>query len=320
MNNVLDVSELHWMLDAIQRIEVGLVIIDRSYRIKVWNGFMEHHSGISPSRAHGRVLFELLPDLPRDWLQPKLDTVLTLNTSIYSTWEQRSQLFRFEPVRPITGDSKIMYQNVTLSPLGSVDGGCDHVCLTVYDVTDEALGKIGMERANRELAILSSTDRLTGLFNRGHWEQQLQREFKRFQRYGADASLVMLDIDHFKRINDGFGHQAGDEVIRTLGRTILEAVRDTDVAGRYGGEEFAIILSDTSVDGAVAFCERLRVAVEQLAVEHDSRPIPFTISLGVARIEPTYGNPDIWLSHADQALYAAKESGRNRVVRFDTMG
>jgi len=319
MDNTNEVSELHWMLDALQRIEVGLVIIDRAYRVQVWNGFMEHHSGISPTQARDRQLFELLPELPRSWLQRKLDAVLTLNTAVYSTWEQRPQLFRFRSVRPVTGQSELMFQNVTLSPLGSVDGGCDHICITVYDVTDEALGKRGMEKANRELAILSSTDRLSGLFNRGHWEQQLYREFKRFQRYGTDASLVMLDIDHFKRINDGFGHQAGDEVIRSLGHAIADAVRDTDIAGRYGGEEFAIILSDTSVDGAVVFCERLRVATEMLGVVYEGRTIPFTVSLGVARIDPTLNKPEIWLSRADQALYASKETGRNRVTRFDQL-
>jgi diguanylate cyclase (GGDEF)-like protein len=210
-----------------------------------------------------------------------------------------------------------MYQNTTLLPLRSTDGNINHICLVIYDVTDVATNRHQLLAANAQLQQLSSTDRLTGLYNRGHWEESLKVAYARHQRYGNATSLVMLDIDHFKRVNDTYGHQAGDKVIEEVSRLIREHVRETDVAGRYGGEEFGVVLSDTDKTGARIFAERLRKAVEGLEVLHNGQSIRFTISLGVADLsQPSINYADL-IAWADHALYASKKAGRNRVTVYE---
>jgi diguanylate cyclase (GGDEF)-like protein len=126
----------------------------------------------------------------------------------------------------------------------------------------------------------------------------------------------MFDIDHFKRVNDGYGHPAGDAAIRNTARVLQETIRTTDIAGRYGGEEFGIVLVETEADGAMVLTERLRSAIEAMTVVHEDYKIQFTISLGVAQWDSELVSHEQWIDCADQALYEAKESGRNQVVLF----
>lgn len=122
----------------------------------------------------------------------------------------------------------------------------------------------------------------------------------------------MFDIDHFKKVNDTYGHQAGDEVIRLVSSTLRKNLRQTDIAGRYGGEEFGVILADTSAKSAVVFCERLRKQIEAAEVHHDGQTIKVTVSLGISEIHPDKDDYKQWLECADQALYRCKENGRNQ--------
>ncbi|MEH6472899.1 MAG: diguanylate cyclase [Halopseudomonas sp.] len=313
----VEISDVHWMVDALQSIEVGLVVVDSDYRVVAWNGFMEHHSGIRSTQAMGRELLSLTPDMPVDWVQRQLEAVSTLKIPVYSTWKQHPYLFRFKSYRPITGKSDFMYQNVTFQPLSAVDGGAPNICITLYDVTAVAVSEQAMKVLNDELAFLSRTDRMTQMFNRGYWEEMATHEFKRCQRYGNVSSLVMFDIDHFKAVNDTYGHQVGDEVIRALSRLVKEMVRDSDLAGRYGGEEFAVVLCDTAAAGAAQFCERARAAIEAMVVEALGETVKFTISLGFSEINSDVGSLETWLKQADAALYYSKENGRNKSTQFD---
>ena len=307
----LDMSEFHWMMDMLQTIDVGLVVLNRNYEIGVWNSFMENHSGIDPGDAKGSVLFDLFPEVPRDWFCHKIDSVFQLHNRAFTTWEQRPYVFRFKNYRPITGTAEYMYQNITIIPLMSLTGNVDHVCILVYDVTDAATNKAQLEQANKKLEVLSQTDRLTQLFNRGHWEDCLEREYKRCQRSKITSSLIMFDIDHFKKVNDTYGHQAGDEVIRVTSKALRDTLRETDVAGRYGGEEFGVILVDTNAQDAYAFAERLREKIAGIIVKYEALEINYTISIGIAEISsdiPEYTN---WLERSDIALYHCKRNGRN---------
>ena len=155
---------------------------------------------------------------------------------------------------------------------------------------------------------------LTQLYNRGYWEDCLIREFARHKRTNEPCSLIMFDIDHFKKVNDTYGHQAGDEVIRITAQAVRDKVRTTDIAGRYGGEEFGIILIDTKSEGALLLAQRLRKHIESILVQHDGRDIRYTVSLGVSEVDTQIRDHKQWLEQADQALYSAKESGRNRVL------
>ncbi|NER59174.1 GGDEF domain-containing protein [Pseudomonas sp. MAFF212428] len=314
MRDPIDLKEFHWLLSIVQSIDVGVVVLDRDNRVQVWNTFMENRSGVQPRDAYNQCFFSLFPDIDREWFSHKVDSVATLGTPAFTIWEQRPYLVRFKNYQPITGQADFMYQNTTWLPLRSTDSEIHHICLVIYDVTDVATNRHQLQAANAQLQRLSSTDCLTGLYNRGHWEQSLKLAHARNLRYGNPTSLVMLDIDHFKRVNDTYGHQAGDEVIKQVARLVREQVRDSDVAGRYGGEEFGVLLPDTDRAGAQVFAERLRQAAEGLDVVHEGQRIRFTISLGVADMSRPSSTHAELIAWADQALYASKHAGRNRVT------
>jgi diguanylate cyclase len=312
MAKTAEFTEFHWMLETLQNIDVGLVVLDRDYRIQVWNGFMENHSGLRPDMVFGRNLFELFPEISEEWLRHKAETVFQLNNRAFAIWEQRPYLFRFKNYRPITGTAEYMFQNISLIPLVSLNGQVEHIGLIVYDVTDIAVNRQALTSANEKLEHLSRTDRLTELNNRGYWEECLEREFRRYRRTRQKVSLVMFDIDHFKKVNDQHGHPAGDAVIRRLAQLLQKNLRDTDVAGRYGGEEFGAILVNTDADSARFFAERLRKVVQAAPVAYDGQDIAFTISLGIAELDETMRDHRQWIECADRALYQSKKNGRNQ--------
>ena len=311
-------KDFHWIMDVVQHIDVGLVILDRSFTVQLWNSFMQNHSASRADEVLGKNLFSLFPELPEAWFKRKADAVFTLNNSAFTTWEQRPYLFRFKSYRPITSLAPYMYQNSMILPLKDARGNVDHICIVLYDVTEAAVNKIKTQEANLRLKHISRTDGLTGLLNRKTWENELESEFKRFARSQNSCSLVILDIDHFKKINDGYGHPAGDEVIRKTSHILKESIREIDIAGRYGGEEFVIILVDTDLAGAEVVAERLRQQIEAQIVEYDGNNITYTVSLGVAELSSNYSDKTQWLSTADQALYQSKESGRNQVTLAKT--
>ena len=163
------------------------------------------------------------------------------------------------------------------------------------------------------LVELSSRDALTGLANRRSFDLALAREIDRVARSGEPALLLALDIDHFKRVNDRYGHIAGDAVIQAVAAALLDSVRPMDLVARIGGEEFAIILPNTGVEGAVQMGERLRLAIEE--APWSERGI--TVSVGAATAESHTVGLDALLEHADRALYRSKQAGRNRVTLAD---
>jgi diguanylate cyclase (GGDEF)-like protein len=162
------------------------------------------------------------------------------------------------------------------------------------------------------LTTLSLTDSLTGLPNRRAFEEALERTHSFAARRGTPFSIVMLDIDHFKRVNDTYGHEAGDQLLSMLGKLLLEAQRREDFAARIGGEEFAIVMPADDAAAAAAAAERVLQAVRHLPFEQNGVRIPVTVSAGVAQWDMHEEATDV-LRHADQALYDAKRSGRDRV-------
>jgi PAS domain-containing protein len=149
--NETDANSFHWLMDMLESVEVGLVIIGLDFRVQAWNGFMEHHSGISASKIREQVLFDAFPDIPKAWLTRKVDSVAMLNTRAFTSWEQRPYLFKFRNTRPITDTEEFMFQNLTISPLSGTDGQVEKICLMVYDVTDIARTKKALEKANEQL-------------------------------------------------------------------------------------------------------------------------------------------------------------------------
>lgn len=312
----IEVSEVHWLMDMFQSVDVGLVVLDRDYKIQVWNGFMENHSGVRPNDVRNKSLFEAFPALDELWLKQKTDPVFVLKNRAFTIWEQTPHIFKFKNYRPITSVAPFMYQNATFIPLTDTMGEVTHLCIIIYDVTDVAISKIELEEVNKELKRLSQTDRLTNLNNRGYWEECLQKEFQRQKRSHNISTLLIFDIDHFKKVNDGYGHAAGDEAILHLAKILRKNLRETDIGGRYGGEEYAVILTETDVQHGLIFAERIRKIVEESHVLYNDIEIKFTISMGLAEYSDQFDNHQNWIEAADSALYVAKTDGRNLVRIF----
>ena len=298
--------------ELLDSIEVGIAVLDRNFNVQVWNKFLENHGAKKAEAIIGDSLFSHFPEIEEKWLRTKVDPVFNLKSPVFIIWEQRPYLFKFGCNRPVTSAAEFMYQNVTMFPIVDKRGNVERFCMLVYDVTEQALGKLGMEHLNEELKTASRVDGLTGLYNRRYWQERFDEMHKLCVRREKPSTALMLDIDHFKRINDTYGHQAGDKVIKMLAALIKRCVRETDLAGRYGGEEFAIILNDSSVEDAKIVAERIRQLAKRLVVEHEGESISFTVSLGLAQFSPDFKGAMAWLECADQALYEAKENGRNQ--------
>jgi two-component system cell cycle response regulator len=181
-----------------------------------------------------------------------------------------------------------------------------------------------LRKANEEIRQLSTIDPLTGAYNRGYLNDHLPQELKRTLRYGRTLSLILCDIDHFKRVNDTYGHQAGDMVLKALSRRLLGAVRKgLDWVARYGGEEFLIVLPETDLSGASLVGERIRKAIESIQIDLRGKVIRVTASFGVTSIESINTKAsdlcDDLIKRADDMLYLAKSEGRNRVKSHPVM-
>jgi diguanylate cyclase (GGDEF)-like protein len=177
------------------------------------------------------------------------------------------------------------------------------------------------EYANEGILRFAFTDFLTGLRTRGYFEQQVEMEFKRAERRRQKFALLMLDIDHFKKLNDSFGHHVGDQVLREVAGLLAQDMREVDTVARYGGEEFVIVLPETTETGAAYVAERLRRTVEEarFLAGSDHKAQRLTISIGIAVYDTDAQFKGDLIEFADAAMYAAKHAGRNRVVCYSEL-
>ena len=171
-------------------------------------------------------------------------------------------------------------------------------------------------REAEALEQLAAIDSMTGLNNRRNFLSLAEAEWTRFRRYGRPLALLMLDIDHFKRVNDSYGHDVGDEVIKTVADILQKQKRASDIVGRLGGEEFALVLPEATLDSAVAAGERLRKLVADYVVTAGGERIAVTISVGASNCHAATAGIEELIKQADLALYEAKRTGRNRVCRY----
>lgn len=215
---------------------------------------------------------------------------------------------------------------ILLRDLGSTNGTyVNDELVDEYVLRDGDLVKVGrcifkflvgtnIENAyHEEIYRLTTIDGLTQIYNKRYFIETLEREMGRAHRYRRDLSLILFDIDHFKKINDTYGHLAGDHVLRQLAATVQSRIRREDILARYGGEEFAIVLPEIDRENAVVFAEKIRRLVERSSFEFDGAKVDVTISIGIANLTADVVDPLKLIQLADRMLYEAKTAGRNQV-------
>lgn len=301
-----------------KKLNTGVIVIDTQRNMVFWNQFMQVHSGKCAQELKGQCIYAIFPELPKRWMERKIESVIQLNTPSYCSWEQRHHLFELPHTRPITTSSNFMAQNCTFLPMEE-NGEITAICILIEDVTDVCHYQQMLNKTLEDLAEANRVDGLTRAFNRRHWEECMAQEFSRARRYKHNVSLVMLDIDNFKQINDTYGHQCGDMVLIETAKYIKELLRISDVFGRYGGEEFCVILPETDLLGAADVAERIRDGFQHIQFEFGGISLKATLSVGVTIIDPEDTRYENMITRADAALYQAKESGRNRMVLSEAM-
>ncbi len=287
-------------------VDAGLIALDRELCIVDWNQWMVSRTGFEKEEVLHRSLFELYPEIRAPWFERSFRSVLKFGN--YAFYAQKLHGYIIPIPFPVSkpGDTRFMQQNCTLGPLRDTKGVISGLFLMIQDVTEVA-------EYERRLSKAAKIDGLTGVHNRSAFESQLSTELHRKQRYYNELSLVLLDIDHFKAVNDTYGHQKGDEVLQDVSRLVTASLRATDFLARYGGEEFAVILPQTDLASANRIAERTRKLIEATVFNHDCRGFQVTVSLGVATWCPSMQSAEALIAAADRALYQAKSAGRNRV-------
>ncbi len=221
--------------------------------------------------------------------------------------EYFERAFKGEIVQYEAAFDDVWFETI-LSPI-EIEGEVVEVAGSSYDITERIAYQKEIERLNLELRYLSSTDKLTGIKNRYKLDEMLKYEILKSRRYNKDLSVVFFDIDHFKLINDKHGHTVGDTVLKDLANLCKKLLRETDIFGRWGGEEFLVICSETAIENAVQVAERIRSALDSKIF---CEKLSVTASFGVCGLRPGMDFDHI-IKTADNAMYKAKMNGRNRV-------
>ena len=271
---------------------------DKAGKFVTCNKAYETYFGGSRTELEGRSVFDVFePELARQYHEADLEVLNTQATKTYQTSVIRADGI----VRQVVMD-KACYHDAN----GQVAG----IVATVLDITDR-------ESMERELWRLATTDSLTGVGNRRHFLNTAEAELGRRSRHDRPLSIIALDLDHFKQINDTHGHGVGDDAIRAVADCCTAILRDMDVVGRMGGEEFAILLPETDLAAAGEVARRLHEQIGAIRLATDQGELGLTASFGVTQLRGDDATIDVALRRADAALYQAKESGRNRVVIRD---
>lgn len=280
---------------ALNASAIPAVITNREATIEWVNPAFASLTGFDASEAIGRKPKDLVKSgmQPPSYYEDMWKTILS------------GAVWRGEVINR-RKDGSFYDEALTITPVADDNGTITHFVAIKEDITLE-------KAAARELERLATTDPLTGSLNRRAFMEAVQHELDRVRRYETPASILMLDLDHFKRVNDEFGHAAGDTVLKHFVTQVVATLRSSDTVGRIGGEEFAILLPETDLAGACDMAERIRTRVAALPVIAEHARIPITVSIGATTLYLSDISPEHPLARADEGLYLAKRNGRNRV-------
>jgi diguanylate cyclase (GGDEF)-like protein/PAS domain S-box-containing protein len=275
----------------------GLVVLDTDGKVTMMNPQAERLLGWAEATLIDKDFHELIHTDPR--ASDKNSPIQKVNTT--------QRLVHIEDDKFFTKSGGHIPVAYTASPF-IIDGDNYGTIISFEDITER-------KAAKAQLAHLASHDSLTGLYNRREIEECLQRVYHQMVRYMRSMSICLIDIDHFKQVNDTNGHQIGDRVLSKLGKILRQMTRGADCCGRYGGEEFMLVLPETDLQGAKRLGELLRSRIEKtlIKIEGQEHPLSITVSVGIAELTPDISDPDQLVSIADKALYIAKDNGRNQV-------
>ncbi|MGD0844466.1 MAG: sensor domain-containing diguanylate cyclase [Geobacteraceae bacterium] len=292
-------------------------VIDGRRIITHWNKALENLTGLSAAemigtRNHWRVLYPAERPLMADLVVGKAseDTIARYYEGKFRKSATLEAAYEVEDYFPELG--RWLFFNA--SPLTDGNGGIIGAIETLQDITVQKRAEEELRQSEQRYREMSITDSLTKLYNSRHFFRQLGNEVERAKRYGFPLSLILLDIDDFKRYNDSYGHLEGDDVLKALSNVIRKNLRASDSAFRYGGEEFTILLPETESENAFIAAERLRKDFENLVLS----PLPgveehMSVSIGVSRYIPGE-QPSTFLKRVDEAMYKAKKQGKNCVL------
>ncbi len=288
-------------------INLGLVILDRDLKIQEWNRWMEVHSGIEADKIKNSSIFDTFPHLNNPKFTRSCKSVFTFGNFCFFSQKLHHYLFPFKTKSLSEINFEYMQQSCAMGPLRDENNNIKYLFIYVQDMTEVAIYE-------HKLVEINMRDGLTGIYNRRFLEIKLKDEFNRYKRYGGVFSIIMFDIDYFKKVNDTYGHQCGDFILKSVSSRASSLIRNVDYLARYGGEEFCCVLPETGIHAALAVAERFRTAILQQENNFDNNVIKVTISLGVAEFQKDMESDSTLLKKADEALYKAKKEGRNMVV------
>lgn len=292
-------------------IDNGIIVLDNNLKVLAWNSWLEIRTNILSDEILNKNICEQFTYINEKKLKRKIKAALVTKSPSYFNVDPHQNLIKIK-INSINSSYKYMQQDVTIVPY---DIEKSIVCLYIYDKTSLCEINSKLQRANDELIDLSNKDYLTKTYNRRYFDDYSKKIIELARRNSQDISIIAVDIDRFKKINDTFGHSVGDEVLIAVSNILKTNIRQSDIAARFGGEEFIILLYNSNLEVATNVAEKIRVLIENTIINIDKKEVKITASFGVA----TFNNLKeeemyITLQRADDLLYIAKKHGRNKVV------
>lgn len=277
-------------------IGIGIGVADENGILKPVNPSWVRISGYTREELLGKSILEFVSEEDKPELRRMIETICRL---------KRKRIVRH--MRFINEDGSTDWEDITLTAYENGNG--EHTLVALMENINER------KKLEEQLQFAATHDALTGLHNRAFLSERLKEYWQLSSRHQRPLTFCMADIDHFKRINDRFGHPAGDEALKRFAAILKQEARGSDVVGRYGGEEFAVILPETDMLGAIPCFERIRERIKVEQIRHGNNVFTMTATFGLATLQPGWGVEDI-IKKADQALYKGKAAGRDMVVAY----